>query len=127
MSANVDIVNGLMRSFEEQDVDKTLSFFNEDAVWINIPMEPAAVGKDAIRKTLGSFGFAPEKVEFVIHHTAENPASDVVMNERTDRFKTADGWIEIRVMGVFQIQRGKVQEWRDYFDLAEFQRQLPKA
>ena len=124
MPSNIDIVNGLMRSFEEQDVEKTLTFFNEDAVWTNIPMEPAAVGIDAIRKALGAAGFTPQDVDFVIHNTAENPATNVVMNERTDRFLTERGWLAIRVMGVFEIKNGKVQEWRDYFDLAEFQKQL---
>ena len=124
MSQNVDTVNGLMRSFEEQNVEKTLSFFNEDAVWTNIPMPNPAKGLDEIRKALSNFGFTPEKVEFVIHNTAENAAANVVMNERTDRFKTDKGWIGIRVMGVFEMKNGKVQEWRDYFDLAEFQKQL---
>ena len=124
MSQNVDTVNALMRSFEEQDVEKTLSFFNEDAVWTNIPMPNPSKGLDAIRKALSNFGFTPEKVEFVIHNTAENAAASVVMNERTDRFKTDKGWIGIRVMGVFEMKNGKVQEWRDYFDLAEFQKQL---
>ena len=124
MTENVAIVNRLMRSFEEQDVEKTASFFNEDAVWTNIPMETPAVGIDAIRKALGSFGFTPLDVEFVIHNTAESPDTNVVMNERTDRFRTEKGWLAIRVMGVFELKNGKIQEWRDYFDLAEFQRQL---
>ena len=124
MSKNVEVVNGLMHSFEEQDVEKTLSFFNDDAVWTNIPLGEPARGLDEIRKALGSFGFTPEAVEFVIHHTTENPDTGVVMNERTDRFKTEKGWLAIRVMGTFELKNGKVQEWRDYFDLAEFQNQL---
>ncbi len=124
MTQNLEIVAGLMRSFEEQDLEKTLSFFNEDAVWTNIPMETPAVGIDAIRKALGAFGFTPEAVEFVIHNTTENPDTNVVMNERTDRFKVEKGWLAIRVVGVFEIKNGKVQEWRDYFDMAEFQKQL---
>ena len=32
MSANIDVVNGLMHSFEEQDLEKALSFFNSDAI-----------------------------------------------------------------------------------------------
>ncbi len=124
MTENVAIVSSLMRSFEEQDVEKTLSFFNKDAVWTNIPMKTPAVGIDAIRKALGSFGFTPQAVKFVIHNTAESPDTDVVMNERTDRFKTEKGWLAIRVMGVFELKNGKIQEWRDYFDLAELQRQL---
>lgn len=32
MSANIDVVNGLMHSFEEQGLDKALTFFNSDAI-----------------------------------------------------------------------------------------------
>ena len=28
------------------------------------------------------------------------------------------------MMGVFELKGGKIQEWPDYFDMAEFQKQL---
>jgi limonene-1,2-epoxide hydrolase len=49
------------------------------------------------------------------------------MNERTDRFKVGDKWVAARVMGVFEIRGGKIAAWRDYLDLAEFQRQMSPA
>jgi len=124
MSANVDTIGGLMRSFEEQDIEKTLTFFNADAVWNPIPMDVVAEGIGAIRDALGSTDFRPSKVEFVVHNAGENPESNVVMNERTERCKNNEGWLATRVMGVFHIKDGKVQQWRDRFDLAEMEEHL---
>jgi limonene-1,2-epoxide hydrolase len=61
-----------------------------------------------------------EAIEFVVHHSTENPATGVVMNERTDRFKMGDKWVEAKVMGVFELKDGKITAWRDYFDLGQF-------
>jgi limonene-1,2-epoxide hydrolase len=83
-----------------------------------------AEGVDAIREAMGAIEVTPEKMEFVVHNTAENPETNVVMNERTERVKTDKGWSETRVMSVFRIENGKVQEWRDYFDMAEMQKAL---
>jgi limonene-1,2-epoxide hydrolase len=64
------------------------------------------------------------EVEFVVHHSAENPGTGVVMNERTDRFKIGPKWVEAPVMGIFELRDGKIAAWRDYFDLAGFQKQM---
>jgi limonene-1,2-epoxide hydrolase len=47
------------------------------------------------------------------------------MTERTDKFLVGGKWRAIRLMGIFEINTdGKVQHWRDYFDMAEFQREF---
>jgi limonene-1,2-epoxide hydrolase len=58
-----------------------------------------------------------------VHHSAEQDGT--VLNERTDRFRLADGrWVELRVMGVFEVLDGKITAWRDYFDLGQWMAQL---
>ncbi len=48
-----------------------------------------------------------------------------VMNERVDRFWLPGGKkIELRVAGVFEVRDGKASLWRDYFDVADFNRQM---
>jgi limonene-1,2-epoxide hydrolase len=50
------------------------------------------------------------------------------MNERVDRFWLEGGHtIELRVAGVFKVRDGKISVWRDYFDLQEFNSQMPGA
>ena len=47
-----------------------------------------------------------------------------VMNERTDRFRMAKGWVELPVVGVFEVHDGRITLWRDYFDLDTYTRQM---
>ena len=124
MSQNTDLIERFTAAWKSLDLDRVMSFFSDDAVYVNIPMDPPNVGKEMIRKTIEGFLGMSKGIEFVVHHTAENLATGVVMNERTDRFRVGDKWIEARVMGVFEIRGGRIAAWRDYFDLAEFQRQL---
>ena len=124
MSQNTDLIERFTAAWKTLNLDQVMSYFTDDAVYVNIPMDPPNVGKEMIRKTVEGFLGMSKGIEFVVHHTAENPATGVVMNERTDRFKVGDKWIEARVMGVFEIRGGKIAAWRDYFDLAEFQRQM---
>ena len=51
-------------------------------------------------------------------------AGDIVMNERVDRFKAGEKSVEIPVVGVFRVVDGKIAEWRDYFDLGMWQKQM---
>ena len=124
MSQNTDLVDRFVAAWKKLDVDEIMGFFSDDAVYTNIPIDPPSEGKEAIRKTIEGFVGMATAIDFVVHRTAENPAAGVVMNERTDRFRLGDRWIEARVMGVFELRGGKITAWRDYFDLAEFQSQM---
>ena len=124
MSQNTELIDRFVGAWKRLALDEIMSYFSDDAVYINIPMDPPNRGKEMIRKTIEGFLGMAQGIEFVVHHTAENPATGVVMNERTDRFRVNDKWIEARVMGVFEIRGGKIAAWRDYFDLAEFQSQM---
>ena len=65
------------------------------------------------------------EIDWVVHHIAEG-ADGIVLTKRTDRFKISDKWLELPVMGVFELNAGQITGWRDYFDLAQFQSQLPQ-
>ena len=61
-------------------------------------------------------------MQWVVHREAA--AGDIVFNERLDRFEIGDRWVEISVAGVWEVRDGKIQLWRDYFDLAQFRDQM---
>jgi len=124
VSTNTEIIDAFAASWKDRDVDRILSFFSEDAVYTNIPIDPPNEGIEAIRKAVEGFVGMADAIEFVVHNSAENPETGVVMNERTDRFKMGDKWVEAKVMGVFELQGGRIRAWRDYFDLGEFQSQM---
>ena len=47
-----------------------------------------------------------------------------MLTERVDRFVFGGKHIELPVMGAFEIDReGRIQAWRDYFDLQQFMKQ----
>jgi len=102
------------------------AFFTDDAVYHNIPLAPVA-GREAIANTIATF-LRPgppgiESIEFrVINIAADGP---VVMTERVDVFKLPDKSFELPVMGTFELSDGKINAWRDYFDLNQFTSQMP--
>ncbi|MGE4607894.1 MAG: limonene-1,2-epoxide hydrolase family protein [Myxococcota bacterium] len=124
MGQNTDIVNAFCEAWKDQDIDRLLKFFTEDAIYTNIPLDPPNEGIEAIRKAIEGFASAAEAIEWEVHATAENDETGVVMNERTDRFKIGGKWVEARVMGVFELRDGKIRLWRDYFDMNQFMSQM---
>ena len=51
---------------------------------------------------------------------ASAASGNIVMNERIDHIVEGDGTLRmsIRVMGIFEVEGGKIAGWRDYFDTA---------
>jgi limonene-1,2-epoxide hydrolase len=124
MSANSDRVLEFIQAWNKKDFEGLLSFFAPGARYHNIPMEPVE-GVEAIRKSLEGFIGMASEIDWVVHHIGES-AEGVVMTERTDRFKIGDKWLELPVMGVFELSGGSITGWRDYFDLGQFQSQMPQ-
>ena len=125
MSANLETVRSFISAWKRNDLEEIMSFFAEDCVYHNMPIEPAR-GLEATRAMIKGFSSMAARIEFVLHQLAETPAG-VVLTERTDRFEIGGRWVELPVMGSFELRGGKISAWRDYFDLAQFQRQLPGA
>jgi limonene-1,2-epoxide hydrolase len=97
------------------------AFFTGDAVYHNIPQAPVT-GREAIAGLIDSF-IRPgppgiESIEFRVINIAAN--GPVVMTERVDVFRVADRSFELQVMGTFEITDGKINAWRDYFDMNQF-------
>lgn len=47
-----------------------------------------------------------------------------VWTERLDDFTMAGAHVSLPVMGIFEVEAGRIRQWRDYFDLKDFERQL---
>src|ERR1700690_2592859 len=101
-----------------------VEYFTEDAVYHNIPVEPA-VGREAILGLLNMFLTPTEGVEFRIRNIVAN--GDTVLTERVDVFRLPNATIELPVMGTFEVKDGKIAAWRDYFDLNTYMSQLQGA
>lgn len=111
-----ETVLALIDACNRRDIEAALQLFDENAIYHNIPIAPAK-GLAAIRETLGPFLAMATEVDWVVHHIIANDEG-IVMTERTDRFHLAGGWLELPVMGVFEVRAGRIAAWRDYFDMA---------
>jgi limonene-1,2-epoxide hydrolase len=109
-----ETVRAFCEAWGRRQVDEILGFFTPDAVYHNIPLEPA-VGHEAIRGLLSFFVPPSEEISFEILHIASR--GDVVLTERVDRFVMGGKKIELPVSGTFEIRDGKIAAWRDYFDM----------
>lgn len=119
MSRNSEIVSAFTKAWAEGDVEKIMSFFTDDAVYLNVPIPPEHRGKAAIRRAIeGFFGMA-RAIEFRVHYQGES-ADGVVFNERTDCLDTGAKRVELPVAGIFELRDGKISAWRDYFDMQMF-------
>ncbi len=125
MSVNTGITNDFTAAWKARDVEKIMSFFTPDCLYHNIPMEPLR-GTEAIRGLIQTFVGMASELEFIVHHIAET-SSGTVLTERTDKFLIDGKWVELPVMGTFEFRDGKISAWRDYFDLEQFNKQMPKS
>ncbi len=115
------VVRDFCAAWERLDKQALLDAFTDDAVYHNMPMQPA-VGKEAIGELITFIlGQAGDGVVFDIKHIVAD--GDVVLTERVDTFTTGDKKIKLDVMGTFELRDGRIAAWRDYFDMAQWTKQ----
>jgi limonene-1,2-epoxide hydrolase len=116
------VVTDFCNAWPRKNIDELLGFFTDDAVYHNIPMEPAR-GKAAIRAVINTFLPMAKSLHFKVLHSAG--AGNVVFNERVDVFDLGNGkTISLPVAGVFEVTGGKIAAWRDYFDMQMYTKQM---
>jgi limonene-1,2-epoxide hydrolase len=112
--SNVDIVNAFLNAASARDYETALPMLTDDVEYQNM-MLPAVHGPEQVRGTLEGLMALCSDSEWLVHR--ELAAGDVVMNERTDRFRIGEVWTDLPVMGTFVLREGRIALWRDYFDL----------
>jgi limonene-1,2-epoxide hydrolase len=113
-------VTAFIEHLNALQLDAAFALLADDIVYHNIPMSPVT-GPAAVRAVFAQIPYSA--LEFIVHHAAEQDGT--VLNERTDRFRLMDGrWVELRVMGVFEVVDGRITAWRDYFDLGQWMKQM---
>ena len=114
---NEKIVTDMCQSLRSADMTKVVSYLSEDVTYHNIPWAPVT-GHAGVRQVLDPFvhgaNCALERMD--IKHTTS--AGNVVMNERLETWVKGSVRLELPVLGVFEVNKGKITHWRDYFDAA---------
>jgi limonene-1,2-epoxide hydrolase len=122
VSENQQIIVDFLEAVKANDMDRIMEFFAPDCFYHNVPLEPV-VGTAAIRQVLEGFNSLASEVEWTVHNIAET-ATGHVMTERTDGFLIGGKWIQLPVMGIFELRGGKIIAWRDYFDANQLLSQI---
>ena len=94
--------------------------FTDTTVWENVGISKTTGFAEAQAFMDGFAQMKPiESGEVIVHHIAAS--GNVVLTERTDNFYDKDGKliVSIPLMGVFEMDGGKIAAWRDYFDTAK--------
>jgi limonene-1,2-epoxide hydrolase len=120
--ANKDLVLRFIRAWNERDIDAIADALAPEVVYHNMPMQPVT-GREVVRAAVGPMVQACSEIDWRVLHIADSGEGSV-LTERVDEFVRDGKRLSVRVMGVFEIQDGLITAWRDYFDLAEWQRQL---
>lgn len=122
MSEPKQVVTSLIEAFNANDLDAIMGHFTDETIYHNMPVDPVA-GTAAIREVVSGFLGMASAVDWVVSNLVEGEGG-VVLTERVDRFQINDKWVELPVMGAFEVRDGRVAEWRDYFDMNQFTSQL---
>ena len=56
-----------------------------------------------------------EENEFVIERATED--GNTVFVQRLDKHRIPQGWFDLPVTGVFEVEDDKISYWREYFDI----------
>ena len=120
----VETVAAFIAAIEAKDVDAAVALAAAGISYENMPIDPV-VGHEALARTLHGFLAPASTVEFRI--LKQWTFDRTVINERLDRFQIGDGWLELPIAGIFEIDDdGKISLWRDYFDMGSYTRQFAK-
>lgn len=120
-----EIVRTFINHIEAKNLDAACTLLTDDCEYDNVPMSKV-FGIEAVKQVLGPFVAGCSEINWVIvrQTSSGDSASGVVLNERVDRFNMGGRWVELPLAGVFEVKNGKIALWRDYFDLATFQKAM---
>lgn len=112
---------------QRQDFDRMVDLMSEDIVWYpHVPSLGPFVGREACRAegerhlglvTLGLPGSEILRVE---------SGDRVVFAERVDVVAVGGVTVRLPVIGVFEVENGRIAVWHEYFDMGEITRQLER-
>ena len=116
MPSAEQVVRDFCAAASTRDPTVLRSFFTDDVVYHNIPMDPC-VGIDATIGFIEGFFSMCDAMTIEMTHLAVNDS--VVLTERVDVFTVGGKTVPLPVMGAFEMRDGKICAWRDYFDMAQ--------
>lgn len=109
------IVRRFLALWAERDADAMAHLFAEDGIYDNVPQKKPMLGREAIRKWLQMCFEHLTRIDVEVLNIATN--GEWVLGERVDTHVSGDRLMPLPVMNASRIVDGKIQMWRDYFDM----------
>jgi limonene-1,2-epoxide hydrolase len=114
---NVKVITDFVNAWSRLDAAELASYFTADGCYYNMPTQPIR-GQQEVQRFISGFTANWTATQWDIVSIAG--AGDTVYCERLDRTQSKTGNVDLPCLGVFEMQDGKIKEWRDYFDLQTF-------
>lgn len=109
------VVRRFLALWAESDADAMADLIAEDGVYDNVPQNKPMHGREAVRKWLQMCFEHLTRIDVEVLNIATN--GEWVLSERIDTHVSNDRLMPLPVMGACRIVDGKIQLWRDYFDV----------
>jgi limonene-1,2-epoxide hydrolase len=110
-------VKKMIDAWNTRNWEQVYNLFAEDGVLQSMMLSEPTVGRPAISKRIGALAKDISRIELKIRHMGV--ADGVVFIERVDDFVYRGKHGAVPVVGVVEVERGRVKAWREYYDRAQ--------
>jgi limonene-1,2-epoxide hydrolase len=121
MEDNERIIREFIEAWSRLDPEELAGYFADDGVYHNMPIGPVS-GRANVQEFIRGFVSSWTETTWDLRNIASS--GGVVVAERLDRTRAGEKSVDLPCVGVFELEAGKIKIWRDYFDLATYQRAL---
>lgn len=121
MADNEQIIRDFIAAWSRLDAEELVQFFCEDGTYHNMPIGPVT-GRENLRGFIAAFLKDWKSTVWEIRKIVSS--GDVVIAERVDRTAAGGKTVDLPCCGVFEMWEGRINVWRDYFDMGTYTRAL---
>jgi limonene-1,2-epoxide hydrolase len=121
MEENEKVIREFIAAWSRLDPKELAGYFAEDGVYHNMPIGPVT-GRANVENFIRGFSASWTETTWDVLNIVSS--ADIVIAERLDRTRAGDKAVDLPCVGVFEFEAGKIKVWRDYFDIATYQKGL---
>ncbi len=121
MEENERTIREFIQAWSRLDPEELAGYFADDGVYHNMPAGPVS-GRANVEELIRGFIASWSETTWDLLNIVSS--GNVVIAERLDRTRAGDKSVDLPCVGVFELEAGKIKVWRDYFDIASYQRGL---
>ena len=107
-------VQKMIEAWNTRNWQQVYQLFAEDSMLESMMLPTPTVGREAISKRIGALAKDISRIELRIRHMGV--ADGVVFIERVDDFVYRGKHGAVPVVGVVEVEQGRVKAWREYYD-----------